>query len=333
MAKDVNENRNRRIAVVIPAFDEADFIGEVIAAIPAFVSDIIVIDDASRDRTREVVAALKDPRVILIYHAVNRGVGAAVMTGYREALTRRADIVVKIDGDGQMNPADIGRLISPIWRGEALYTKGERFLDPKIYRKMPLTRFLGNLGLSFLTKAASGYWNLFDPTNGFTAITRQALQLLDFERLDNGYGFEISLLIELRRQDAVIRDVPIPAKYGSEVSELKPFKLFFLLLKTLTLAFFKRILVQYFVRDFSMTSLFILSGLPLLTFGVLFGAGNWYYYAAMLEKPAPTGTVLLAALTSILGFQLLLQAIVLDVGSTPDRLPPENPQDPDHPWL
>lgn len=307
----------QKIACVIPAYNEEKFIAGVVGGIPDFIDRIIVVNDASSDRTGEVVAGLGNPRVMLINHTVNQGVGGAMISGYRKALEAGVDIVVKLDGDGQMDPANLRRLIAPILRGQADYAKGVRFRDADVLRDMPTVRLVGNLGLSFLTKVASGYWNIFDPTNGYTALGRAALKQLHFERLSRDYFFETSMLINLYRIGAVVADVPMKARYGQEQSKLSPAKVLVVFPFYLLKALLKRILWRYFIQDFTACSAFLGLGLLLTAFGVLFGLSKWWMYSFVKGTGAPIGTVMVAVIPLILGFQLLLQALVLDISNAP----------------
>jgi glycosyltransferase involved in cell wall biosynthesis len=307
-----------KIAAVIPAYFAADSIARVIAEIPAWVDTIYVVDDASIDGTGAAAAAANDRRVQIIRHERNRGVGAATVTGYGRAFIDGADICVKMDADGQMDPAYLPELIEPLVSGRADYVKGNRFHDATALRSMPLTRRIGNAGLSFLIKAASGQWHIFDPTNGYTAIHRSALGALELSRLHPRYFFESSMLIRLKEVGALIEDVPIPARYGDEQSHLSVGHTLMEFPWLLMKSGLKRILWQYFVADFNAVSLFLLTGLPLILFGAGFGVYHWIL--SLLNRTlASTGTVMLAVLPFILGFQLILQALVLDVGSTPPR--------------
>lgn len=313
------QNKKRMtIACVIPAYNEERFIARVISGLPAFIDWIIVVNDASKDSTAEVVRALSHPRVILVDHEKNRGVGGAMISGYQKALEIGADIVVKVDGDGQMDASNIWRLITPLLLGEADYAKGVRFRDSDVLYRMPFVRLMGNLGLSFLAKAASGYWNIFDPTNGFTALGRQALEYLRLDRLANGYFFETSMLINLYRTDAVVVDVPMKARYGDEQSKLSPTKVLFTFPFLLFRALCKRILWRYFIRDFNAFSAFFLFGSALFLGGFFFGLDKWIRNA-IRHVGTPTGTIMLAAVPLILGFQLLIQAVVLDVQNVPAK--------------
>jgi len=315
VAKDLAQ---RDIAVVIPCYRVESEIGALIAGLPRYLKHIIVVDDASPDETPNIVmqAAKKDRRIILIRHKKNQGVGGAMLVGFRKALELNAQIVVKIDGDGQMDPVHLPNLLMPIIQGRADYTKGNRFRDFQALQRMPVIRRIGNMGLGFLTKAATGYWNLFDPTNGFVAIHSKVLAQLPLARIDRTYFFETSMLANLYLLGAVVQDVPMPARYRGEVSNLSvrrsliefPLKL----LKT----FLRRLILKNLIYDFSMASIYILAGLPLLLFGLIFGIDKWAQYSA-LKLPAPTGTVMLPTLSVLLGIQFLIAAIEIDLRSTP----------------
>lgn len=312
--------RRYRIAVVIPAYRVGREIASVLGGLPRYVRHVIVVDDASPDSTAARVAAAgrRDKRIQLIRHPRNRGVGAAVKSGFRRALELGAQIVVKMDGDGQMDPAFLPALLAPLAQGRADYVKGNRFRDFESLRRMPWVRRAGNLGLSFLTKAASGYWNLFDPTNGYFAVRAEVLARLPLESVDDRYFFETSMLANLYLLNAFVQDVPIPARYAGETSSLSvrravlefPFKL----LRT----FLRRLLLRYFLFDFSMMSVYLLTGIPLLAFGFLFGGVKWIQYAQR-GVPAPTGTVILPTLAVILGIQILLSAVEIDMNAVPRR--------------
>jgi dolichol-phosphate mannosyltransferase len=309
---------NAKVAVVIPAYRAATHIADVLAGIPSLVAWIVVVDDCSPDETASVVqeSARRDPRIRLLRHEENQGVGGAVLTGYAEAHRLGAEIVVKMDSDGQMDPRYLPALIEPIVRGEADYAKGNRYLHARQLRSMPLVRRVGNLGLSFLTKAASGYWNMFDPTNGYTAIHTSVIPLINRENIARRYFFESSMLLELSLLRAVVCDVYIPAKYGDETSRLSEFSTLMEFPGRLLRGFMRRLWVQYFVRDFGIASVFTVSGTLLLAFGLLFGAWHWFE-AIRTMVPTATGTVMLAVLPIILGIQFLLQAVVADVQNVP----------------
>lgn len=308
------------IATVIPAYRVEREIESVINGLPSYIKHIIVVDDASPDSSLDLVTATaqKDIRITLIRHSKNQGVGGAMLSGFRKALELGAQIIIKIDGDGQMDSSHIPALITPLIEGKADYVKGNRFRDFKSLQQMPLIRRIGNLGLSFLTKAATGYWNIFDPTNGFFAIRAEILAQLPFEKIDRRYFFETSMLSNLYLLDAFILDVPIPARYRGETSNMVIRSVLVEFPIKLARTFLRRIVLKYFLFDFSMTSVYLLTGFPLILFGLIFGITKWIQYAN-IGIAAPTGTVMLPTLSLILGIQILLSAIEIDLKSTPRK--------------
>jgi len=306
------------VAIVIPCYNVARHIADVIRSIPAQYRCIVCVDDASSDDTLAVIAAVADERVRVVRHAENRGVGAATMSGYSAALELGAGICVKMDGDGQMSAADIGALVAPLLQGKAEYAKGNRFVDQEQLRVMPPLRLFGNAALSFANKAVSGYWNLLDPTNGFTAVRSDILRRIAFARLHERYFFETSLLIELNILGARIADVVMPARYGDERSSLRISRVLATFPGLLLRGALRRFYWRYLVLDFNVTSICVLLGTPLCAFGLLFGSYHWWLSAKTGVIASP-GTVLLAALPIIMGFQLLLGAAILDVVASPNR--------------
>jgi len=307
-----------KIAVVIPSYKVSKHILEVINDIPEFVSHIIVIDDKCPQNSGKIAESSDDKRVIVCYHEVNQGVGGAVVTGYKKAMELGADIVVKIDGDGQMDVNYMQQLIGPLIDEKADYTKGNRFADFKALRQMPKIRLLGNSGLSFLVKVSSGYWNMMDPTNGYTAINKHALGELDLDILAKRYFFESDMLINLNIENAVVKDVEIPAKYGEEESSLSITKTLFGFPPKLFRGLCKRIFLKYFVYDFNMLSVYLIMGLPMVLFGFIFGTYHWIN-SSIQNIETPVGTVMLAVLPIILGTQFLLQAIQIDMNNIPKK--------------
>lgn len=315
------------LAVVIPCFRVREHVVEVIRRIGPEVALIVVVDDACPENSGELVEQqVSDPRVRVVRHAANKGVGGAVMTGYRAAVEAGADVVVKLDGDGQMDPALITAIAGPVLEGRADYAKGNRFYSIWNVRKMPRVRLYGNGCLSFLTKLSSGYWSIFDPTNGYTAVHAAALRQLEFANISERYFFETDMLINLGNARAVVADVPMEALYGDEVSNLDVRKELWRFLRNNLRELGKRIVYNYFLRDFSLASAQLISGLGLLGFGAVFGAVNWYHSIAAGEV-ASTGTVMLAVLPIILGFQLLLNFLAFDMANEPKM--PIQPA----PWL
>ena len=311
------------IAVVIPCYKVTRHIIDVIAGIGAEVSRIYVVDDACPDGTgKHVQAHCTDPRVKVIFHEINQGVGGAVMTGYRAAIADSIDIIVKVDGDGQMDARLIPDFIGPILNGEADYTKGNRFFDLEEIRAMPGIRLFGNAVLSFLTKISSGYWDLFDPTNGYTAIHADVARHLPFNKISTRYFFETDMLFRLNIIRAVVVDVPMDAKYSDEVSNLRISKILGEFLFKHVRNFLKRIFYNYYLRDMSLASIELPMGIALLFAGSSFGLYQWI--ASAREGVAtPAGTVMLSALPILMGVQLVLAFLAYDIASIP-RIPRHN---------
>jgi len=310
--------RKYRIAAIVPAYRVEDEIADVLHGLPSYIRHIVVVDDASPDSSSDIVAASakRDHRIILLRHDHNQGVGGAMVTGFRKALELGAQIVVKIDGDGQMDVSHLPELVLPLIEGKADYAKGNRFRDFISLQKMPFIRRLGNMGLGFLAKAATGYWNLFDPTNGFLAIRAETLAQLPLERIDHSYYFETSMLANLYLLGAVVRDVPMPARYQGEASNLIIRRVLFEFPLKLLFTFLRRMALRNFIYDFSMETVYLIMGIPLFLFGLIFGIIKWIQYASH-NIPAPTGTVMLPTLTVLLGIQLLLSAVESDLRSVP----------------
>ncbi|MDP9233913.1 MAG: glycosyltransferase family 2 protein [Actinomycetota bacterium] len=306
------------VAVVVPAYQAADSIVAVLENIPDQVQHVIVVDDASPDALQEALSHVTDPRLIVCRHPINRGVGGAMKTGFEAALDLGADVVVKIDADGQMDPGIIDEFIEPILRGEADMTKGNRFAFLGFIRRMPFVRRIGNIGLSFLAKAASGYWHAFDPTNGYIALRASVLKEMDRQRLAEGYFFEISLLCEVYFTRAILQDVPMHPSYGDETSSLRPMMMVGHFTPRLIGRFFYRIFMNYYIRDFNSVSLFLTVGVPTLLFGIAWSLFHWVQ-SARLRVETGTGTIFIGALAILIGFQLILQANVLDVENEPGR--------------
>ncbi|MGE5251604.1 MAG: glycosyltransferase family 2 protein [Bacteroidota bacterium] len=310
--------RKYHIAAVIPAYRVEREVEAVLCGLPDYLRHIIVVDDASPDATSARVEELacRDSRIILLKHERNQGVGGAMISGFRRALELGAQVTVKIDGDGQMDPRFLPQLLTPLLRGRADYAKGNRFRDFEALQQMPPARRLANMALSFAAKAASGYWNCFDPANGFFAIRSEVLAQLPLDRLDRRYFFETSMLANLYLLGAFVLDVPMPARYGSETSSvLMHYAAMEFPLKLLH-TFFRRLWLKYFLFDFSIMAIYLLTGLPLLLFGLIFGITKWIKYA-QLGMAAPTGTVMLPTLALILGIQILLSAVEIDLNSGP----------------
>lgn len=308
-----------RIAVVVPSYRVKQYLKKLIANIPAMVWRIYVVDDACPDSSGKFVEDnIVDERVHVICHEQNQGVGGAVMTGYQAAILDGADIIVKVDGDGQMDPHLIPYFIEPILSGEADYTKGNRFYDLEEIRRMPAIRLFGNAALSLMTKLSSGYWDLFDPTNGYTAIHVDVAKRLPFKKISRRYFFETDMLFRLNTLRAVVIDVPMVAKYGEEISSLNVSKVVGEFLYKHTRNFAKRIFYNYYLRDLSLASIELPIGLTMFTFGVVFGGYHWLE-SSQLNIPASAGTVMLAAMPLLMGLQLVLAFLGYDIASVPTR--------------
>ncbi len=306
------------IAVVVPAYQADRWIRETLATIPSFVRRIYVVIDGATDGTAQAVleAASADPRIVRIDHPRNLGVGAAMQSGYARALEDGAAIVAKMDADGQMDPSALASLVLPVALGRADYSKGNRFVHSREIRSMPAVRLIGNAALSLISKLSTGYWNLLDPTNGYTAISREALSAIDLERLDNGFFFESSMLGELSLARAVTVDVAIPARYAGESSHLSVARSVFEFAAKHARAFLRRLWIRYVVLDFSAVSLLLAIGIPLAVFGIVFGLRSWVV-SSMRGVPATAGTVMVAAFTTAAGLFGIVQAMIYDILSVP----------------
>ena len=299
------------VAVVVPARDEERHVGGVIETMPAVVDHILVVDDGSRDDTAAAARAVHDPRCEVITRSSGGGVGAAIVTGHRRALELNADISVVMAGDGQMDPGRLLDLLDPLADHGYGFAKANRFFAIGSFDGMPRVRVAGNVLLSFLTKAASGYWQLFDPQNGYTAVTRDALRRLPLDRLSPGYAFENDLLIQLNIARVRATDVPIPARYGDEVSQIRLFRDAGRLSVTLFRGFWHRIWWKYVVQSFSPVALLLFGGLALIGFGGL--VGIFVIVNTLGPATASPGTVLLSAAPLLSGFHLLISALLLDI--------------------
>ena len=299
------------IAVIIPCYNVENEIFSTITGIPDFVDHIIAVDDFSTDHTKRIISEISDNRIALITNDCNLGVGGATVAGLKKGLELGAEILIKLDGDGQMDPNRMLELISPLFHG-ADYSKANRFLHSSRLKQMPKFRLIGNFFLTFLTKLASGYWKVFDPQNGYVAINKTTLEKLPLDNLYKRYFFENDMLVNLNIIGARVVDVSMPAIYGDEKSSLKIGTILFSFPWLLINRFFKRIYKKHVLIDFSVIGFFYLTGLFLASFGCLFGSYHWFL-SITSGIPASTGTVMIAVLPIILGFQLFLQAIVIEL--------------------
>lgn len=308
-----------KICVVIPAYKVKEQILSVINKIEPYVERIFVIDDCCPEHTGDwVKAQCSDGRVEVITHQKNQGVGGALITGYMAALQQDMDIAVKVDGDGQMDPELIAAFVTPILAGEADYTKGNRFFDLDSLIEMPKIRLFGNAVLSFMNKMSSGYWDIFDPTNGYTAIHTELLRHLPLEKISRRYFFESDMLFRLNTLRAVVVDIPMQSKYGTEISNLKINHVLGEFLYKNSRNMFKRIFYNYYLRGLSIASIELPLGMLMLIFGVAFGFEEWGESVTQ-NLTASAGTVMLAGLPVILGVQFILAFLNYDISSVPKK--------------
>lgn len=306
-----------RIAVAIPCYKVLQHVLGVIEAIGPEVEVIYAVDDACPEGSgRFIEQNNRDPRVRVLYNPENRGVGGAIVTAYQAAIADGMDIVVKIDGDGQMNPTLLPKFVRPLLQKRADYTKGNRFYRPESVQGMPPMRLFGNGALSFLTKLSCGYWNVMDPTNGYTAIRTQVLKELPLEKLEQRYFFETDMLFRLNTIRAVVKDIPMDSVYADEESNLKIGKILPEFLRKHLSRLWRRYVYNYIVRDFNVGTLYSLTGILLFVFGSIFGISHWVM-SSQNHQPATSGTVMLAALPLLAGIQFLVAFMHYDVGNLP----------------
>ncbi len=314
-----------KIAVVIPCWNVKRHILSVIEKIGPEVDSIFVVDDACPEGTGDwVLGECTDPRVRVLRHEQNQGVGAAVMTGYRQAAADGCEIAVKIDGDGQMDPRLISRFVEPILQSRADYTTGNRFYRLESLVLMPRLRLFGNACLSFLAKMSCGYWNLMDPTNGYTALHMAVLRELPLEKIEKRYFFETDMLFRLNIIRAVVKNIPMAAHYGEEVSGLKVTRALPEFAFKHLRCMIRRYVYNYWLRDVNVGTLYSFFGALLTVFGVGVGVISWLQNVSE-GTLASSGTVMLAALPTLIGIQFLIAFIHHDIASVP--------QEPLHPQL
>jgi dolichol-phosphate mannosyltransferase len=313
-----NGTELKKISVVIPAYKVSKHLRDLIPRIGSEIQNIIVVDDFCPEGSGKIAEelALEDHRISVVFHDRNMGVGGAMKSGYLKALSFDSDVIVKLDGDGQMNPEDIMKLVEPILSNSVSYTKGNRFYDVEAITKMPKVRILGNLVLSFISKLSTGYWMMFDPNNGFTAVNSEMLRNIPFNKVDNRFFFESDMLFRLNLLRADVMDVPLPAIYGNEVSNLSVTKVFFEFLYKHNRNFWKRITYSYFLREFTLASIEFILGTILLTFGVILGLVN-FVNSQIQNTATPTGTLILIALSVLSGLQFLLGFFSYDIQISP----------------
>lgn len=309
--------RGARIAAVVPAYKEEKMIARVIETMPDFVDHIVIVDDCSPDGTSDAVLSMDDTRVTLIRHEENQGVGGAIITAHRAAMDLGADVNVVMAGDAQMDPDYLPQLLDPVTDGGFGFAKANRFYAAESFKGMPGYRVFGNVVLSFFTKVSSGYYNLFDPQNGYTAVRTEVLGRLPLERIAKRYSFENDFLIHLNIAQVPATDVPIPAVYGEEVSSIRLRKVVPELLHRLTVGYWTRIWYRYVLWSFSPIAFMLFLGLFLFAVGI--GISIWVMFQIVGSVVATAATVMLAALPLMIGTQLLISAVQLDIQATPSQ--------------
>jgi glycosyltransferase involved in cell wall biosynthesis len=307
----------KRVAVVVPAYDEEGLIGETLAAIPEFVDRIYVVDDHSQDGTAARAQEAGDPRVEVIVHDRNEGVGAAIVSGYRRALAEGVDVTCVMAADGQMDPADLETIAGTVARGEVEYAKANRLFTGQAWELMPRHRYLGNAVLSMLTKIASGYWHVADSQSGYTAISHEQLERLDLDRIYPRYGFPNDMLVHLNVWNARVRDIPSRPIYGhGERSGIRLWRVIPAIAWLLLKGFFWRLREKYVIRDFHPLVFFYVLGILLTVAGLVLGAVETILRLKGNELTTPT--IVLVALLLISGSQFTLFAMWFDMESNKD---------------
>jgi glycosyltransferase involved in cell wall biosynthesis len=307
----------KTVAVVVPAYNEERLIAETIAGIPEFVDRIFVVDDKSRDATVERAGAAGDPRVEVIVHEKNQGVGAAIVTGYKRALAERVDVTAVMAGDNQMDPAELESLAGPVARGELDYAKANRLFTGQAWQQIPRYRYLGNAVLSLFTKIASGYWHVADSQAGYTALGLPMLELLDLDRIYKSYGFPNDILVHLNVWNARVRDIPsrpiygVGEKSGIKVRKVDP-RISWLLVK----GFFWRMREKYVIRDFHPLVFFYMLGFAMSFLGLALGI--FETVLRIMGHGIPAATIVLVALLLISGSQFVLFGMWFDMESNKD---------------
>ena len=305
-----------RVCVVIPAFKVAAHIVKVIQSIGPEVGKIIVVDDACPELSGHLLQkAVFEPRLEVIYHPTNMGVGGAVKTGYRRAIELGYEVIIKIDGDGQMDSSRITDLIIPILTNQSDYTKGNRFFEIDAVQEMPKIRIIGNLCLTFMTKFSTGLWHVFDPNNGFTAIRGSVLKKLNLDKIDDRYFFESDMLFRLNLVQARVNDVPLPAIYGEEKSNLRIKRVLFEFPLKHGRNYVKRIAYTYYLREFNLASIELPLGVLLSGFGLILGGYSWVH-GMITQTQTATGTLILIAMSFLSGLQLILAFLSYDTSNT-----------------
>jgi glycosyltransferase involved in cell wall biosynthesis len=307
----------KTVAVVVPAYDEEALVATTIRGVPGFVDRIIVVDDASRDGTAAAAREVGDPRVEVVTHERNLGVGAAIVTGYQHAVAAGSEVTCVMAADNQMDAADLEKIALPVARGEVDYAKANRLISGEAWQVIPRSRYLGNAVLSFLTKIASGYWHVADSQSGYTAASREMLEQLDLHRIYRGYGFPNDMLVHLNVWNARVRDIPSRPVYNvGETSGIKIRKVIPRISWLLLKGFFWRMKEKYVIRDFHPLVFFYALGFLMTLLGL--GLGIAEVVLRIMGNEVSVGTVVLVSLLLIFGSQFTLFAMWFDMESNKD---------------
>jgi len=304
--------KQKKIAVIIPCYNESNQISKVLSTLPDFIDHIIIVDDASTDQMVEKITSIHDRRIILIKHKKNQGVGSALSSGYKWAKDHNIDVVIRMDGDGQMDPDDLPAILDPVCDGVADYSKGNRLFTGEAYKMIPKVRFWGNAFLSFLTKIASGYWHVADSQSGYTAINKKALHAIDWDKMYKRYGQPNDLLVRLNIHNMRVVDVPVKPIYNvGEKSGLKIRKIIFTIPIMLIKMFFYRLFKKYMIRNFHPLVLFYFSGILLNILAFPLFVRFLYFWISV--NHIPKINFLAWMMLKILGIQFLLFAMWFDM--------------------
>lgn len=311
--------KNKSICVVIPAHNEEKQIETVVATVPQYVDKIVVIDDASTDRTAEIVQriASADAKIVLIRHSKNEGVGGTIASGYQWAVDNKYDVTAVMAGDGQMDPQELESIIEPVVTGDVDYAKGNRLFYGKAWTMIPHHRYLGNSFLSLLTKIASGYWHIADSQSGYTAISWRALKRIELDKLYKEFGMPNDLLIKLNMHDFRVRDVHIKPRYHiGERSDIKFGRLIPRISYLLFKGFWQRLFFKYVIKDFHPLVFFYLVGFAFGILTILLFARLFHYWFMIGHIPPINA---LAAMFSFMSASLFtLFAMWFDMESNRD---------------
>lgn len=308
--------RNKKFAITVAAFNEEKLIAKTINALPDFIDEIFVVNDGSTDKTQKVVEKLAsdNKKITLLNNEQNRGVGFTVTRGLKAARDKKYDLIAVTAGDAQCDPNYLAKMADTLLDEGWDYVKANRFKNLDALRRMPKHRRIGNIIITIMTKFATGYYSIFDTQNGYGVFTLDVLERLPFELIGERYDYENTMLIALSVIDAQIKDHPVPAIYGDEESTIKLLPTVWRAVKVLFFGFWRRIYYKYIIFDFHPISLFLLSGLVLMLFG--FGFGLYIAAVRILSDISPsTGTVMISAIPLLVGFQLFLTAMIMDVNN------------------